>query len=84
MQDFIQKWNDDPRYKTKIKLTVYTLFVIFVAIFAVSSNNNIENKEDDNFIKDEIAPDYTNNENQTTNIENENNTYRIELPSEYK
>lgn len=82
MQDFIEKWNNDPRYKTKIKLTLYTLFVVFVAIFAVSGNNNIQNNEDSNL-------NATNNQNQNSNNENINNnnnqndTYQIELPSEY-
>lgn len=93
MQDFIQKWNNDPRYKTKIKLTLYTLFVVFVAIFAVSGNNNIENNEDSNSITDKFNSDYTNNENQNLNIgnidnnenqfETQNNNYKIELPNEY-
>ena len=82
MQDFIEKWNNDPRYKTKIKLTLYTLFVVFVAIFAVSGNNNIQNNEDSNL-------NATNNQNQNSNNENINNnnnqndTYQIKLPSEY-
>lgn len=77
MQDFIQKWNNDPRYKTKIKLTLYTLFVVFVAIFAVSANNNIPTNEVNNQQPDE------NTANDTIQQENGNNAYKIELPSEY-
>lgn len=94
MQDFIDKWNNDPRYKTKIKLTLYTLFVVFVAIFAVSGNNNIENNEDNNSISNGTNSNSTNNQNQSSNVENtnnsenqfdtHNNTYKIELPNEYK
>ena len=83
MQDFIEKWNNEPRYKTKIKLTLYTLFVVFVAIFAISGNRNMENNEGTNTITDKFGDDFTNNKN-TNNIENQNNIYKIELPKEYK
>ena len=75
MQDFIEKWNSDPRYKTKIKLTLYTLFVVFVAIFAVSGNNNIQNNEDNNLLPDENNLNSINNQNSTNennNIQNNN------------
>lgn len=48
MQGFIEKWNTDQRYKTKVKLLLYTLFIIFVAIFAVSSQNNMQTNEFEN------------------------------------
>lgn len=84
MQDFIEKWNNDPRYKTKIKLTLYTLFVVFVAIFAVSGNNNIQNNEDNNLLPDENNLNSINNQNSTNENDNiQNNTYQIELPNEY-
>ena len=81
MQDFIDKWNNDQRYKTKIKLTLYTLFVVFVAIFAVSGNNNIQNNEDNELIPDGNNLNSTNDQNQKPN--DENNNYQIELPREY-
>lgn len=83
MQDFIEKWNNEPRYKTKIKLTLYTLFVVFVAIFAASGNRNIQNNADNNSITDKFSSNSTNNEN-TNNSENQNDIYKIELPIEYK
>lgn len=82
MQDFIEKWNNDPRYKTKIKLTLYTLFVVFVAIFAVSGNNNIQNNKDNDLITDENNLNSTDNQNPNNN-NNQNDKYQIELPSEY-
>lgn len=80
MQDFIEKWNKDPRYKTKIKLLLYTLFIVFVGIFAVSNQKNIQNNELENQLP---------NENETSNkIENEVNDNNqlneiIKLPNEY-
>lgn len=41
MKEFIEKWNTDPRFKTKVKLGLYTLFVIIVAIFAFSTRGNV-------------------------------------------
>lgn len=83
MKDFIDKWNNDPKYKTKIKLTLYTLFVIFVAIFAVSGNRNLENNEDNNYLIDESSSNSQNSKD-TNNSENENKNYEIEIPKEYK
>ena len=87
MQDFIEKWNSDTKYKTKIKLTLYTLFVVFVAIFAVSGSNNIQNNEDNNLLPDKNNLNSTNDQNSNNkNINesnNQNNTYQIELPREY-
>lgn len=55
MNDFIENWNNKPKFKTKIKLSLYTLFVVFVAIFAVSNRTPIEteekNKEPNNILQ---------------------------------
>lgn len=40
MNDFVEKWKTDSRFKAKTKLGLYTLFVIFVAIFAFANNPN--------------------------------------------
>lgn len=40
MKEFIEKWKTDSRFKAKIKLSLYTAFVFFVAILAISSNSN--------------------------------------------
>ena len=78
MKDFLEKWNNDPRYKTKIKLSLYTLFVVFVAIFAVSGNNQIETSEMDNQSTQENDDGITNEENNLDNMTS------IVIPSEYK
>lgn len=66
MNEFIEKWNTDPRFKTKTKLGLYTLFVVIVAIFAFSTRNTIptntleiinKNKTDD--ISIEIPEKYS-------------------------
>ena len=39
MNNFIDKWNTNNIFKTKIKLGLYTAFVVIVAIFAFSSRD---------------------------------------------
>lgn len=70
MKVFMEKWNSDPRFKVKVKLSLYTFFVVFVAIFAVSARNNIPSNE--------LQDQYDNNTNKEENI---NNT--IKIPNEY-
>lgn len=80
MKDFIEKWNSEPKFKTKVKLGLYTLFMIVVSIFALSTGRNvpventsllddkINNKE--NIVKINVPEKY----NYTINITiNENN-----------
>lgn len=45
MKNFINNWNNDPKFKVKIKLTLYSLFVLIVSIYAIVSSryNNITN-----------------------------------------
>ena len=88
MKDFLEKWNNDSRFQTKTKLSLYTLFVVLVAIFAISSRNNIETNESNN---QELTQNNNsqNNQEQTTNnnnqeVQNENNQLiKIEIPDEY-
>ena len=60
MKDFLTKWKKDKKYQTKIKLLIYTSFVVIVSIFAISNKNVISNNttnEYDNSLnnqKDEI------------------------------
>ena len=80
MKDFIEKWNSEPKFKIKVKLGLYTLFMIVVSIFALSTGRNvpventsllddkINNKE--NIVKINVPEKY----NYTINITiNENN-----------
>lgn len=72
MKNFIEKWNNEPRYKTKIKLGLYTLFVVIVSLFAISSNRSS--------INNTLDMDY----NDTNGETNETETITIELPEKYK
>ena len=38
MNDFLEKWKNDKKYRTKIKLLAYTAFVVVVSIYALSLN----------------------------------------------
>lgn len=82
MQDFIEKWKNEPKFKTKIQLGLYTLFVVVVAVFAVSTRGNEpidtpifekEEKESEDKIEDnfsiEIPQEYNYTKNITINTE---------------
>lgn len=85
MKDFLEKWNTDSRFQTKTKLSLYTLFVVFVAIFAVSSRNNIETNESKN--QQQTQNNNETNQEQTTNnnLQEQDNKklIKIEIPNEY-
>lgn len=85
MNEFKEKWSSNPRFKTKIKLLLYTLFVIFVAIFAISNRppitpEGIKNEYNNSFTKEEnndileIPKEYS----YTINITINNDNYRYE------
>lgn len=40
MKDFLEKWNSDSKFRAKIKLGLYTLFVVIVSVFALSARGN--------------------------------------------
>lgn len=72
MKEFMERWNTEPKFKTKIQLGLYTLFVVAVFVFAISTRSeypidppNLENKE--------------NNQINESKIDN-----TIEIPKEYK
>ena len=71
MQDFIEKWKNEPKFKTKIQLGLYTLFVVVVAVFALSTRGNtpIDN------------PVFEKEENQLEDKKEEN--FSIDIPKEY-
>ena len=50
MGNFIERWKKEPKFKAKIKLFLYTLFVVFVSIFALS--NRPTDLEENNLIED--------------------------------
>ena len=54
MDNFIKKWKSDKKYQAKIKLILYGIFIILVALYASTLNTNIpkEDKKENN--KEEI------------------------------
>ena len=36
MNKFIESWKTDKKFRTKIKLLAYTLFVVIISIYAIS------------------------------------------------
>ena len=50
MDKFIEKWQSDKKYRAKIKLLLYVIFIIIITIYAVYLNKNqpINNILDDN------------------------------------
>jgi len=75
MDEFIKKWKKDSKYRTKIKLLVYTLFIISVSVYAISINSNFQG--DNNNQNNEIS-DIKEDTNQTSkkNI--------LDIPDNYK
>lgn len=72
MEKFLEKWKTDKKYQIKIKLLLYTLFVVIVSIYAISLNNQNE----------------TINLEEYQNIESENDTQKndkdiIEIKEKY-
>lgn len=58
MKEFIEKWQSDKRFQTKIKLLLYTVFIVIVAIYAISlDNSSIDNLDQDTI--DEISNEET-------------------------
>ena len=41
MNEFLEKWKSDKKYRTKIKLIAYTTFVVIVSVYAISINEKI-------------------------------------------
>lgn len=46
MNNFWNNWNDDPKFKVKVKLGIYTGFVLFALIFALASRNTTIYEDD--------------------------------------
>ena len=85
MNDFFKKWKEDKKYRTKIKLIIYTLFVVFVSIYAFTldtSSSNISNNTNDMKINTITKKETTN----TINIPDEYEyTIKIDIDDkEYK
>lgn len=72
MKDFMEKWNSEPKFKTKVKLSLYTIFVVFVSIFAISTKGNVSTNE----FKQE-------NDNNGISDKQEKNDDIIKIPSKY-
>lgn len=78
MNDFLEKWKTDHKFKTKIKLLAYTLFVMIVTIYAISlnrQNNELPLQEPDSNIIDDQTKS---NKNTLINIPDEYN-YEVEV-----
>lgn len=76
MKEFIEKWNEDQRFKTKVKLGTSSLFVLLVAVFAVTSNGV-------NSVNNTSYIDENNNIIEETNDKNEQESSLIKIPEEY-
>lgn len=73
MNEFIEKWKTDNIFKTKIKLSVSTLFVVLVSIFAISTRNTMPTNDIYN----------QTNINEEEKIDN-TNYETIQIPNNYK
>ena len=73
MNDFIKKWNSDKKFKAAIKLLLYFLFFIVVAIYAVSSNKNASQIDTEKNIENN---EIINNQQQKNSIINLGDNYK--------
>lgn len=79
MKDIIEKYKKDTRYRTKVRLILYTLFVVIVSIYALALNNNSTNKTSlENAINNANKLDTNLDENLTSSKET-----IINIPTEY-
>ena len=46
MKEFLEKWKSDKRYRAKIKLLAYTIFIIIIFIYALTLDTSPRNYED--------------------------------------
>lgn len=73
MNDFIKKWNSDKKFKAAIKLLLYFLFFIVVAIYAVLSNKNVSQIDTEKNIENN---EIINNQQQKNSIINIGDNYK--------
>ena len=73
MNDFLDKWKKNKKYQTKVKLLIYTSFVVIVSIFAISNKN---------VISTDITNEYENSLNKQKD-ETEFNQKLINIPENY-
>ena len=73
MNDFIKKWNSDKKFKAAIKLLLYFLFFIVVAIYAVLSNKNASQIDTEKNIENN---EIINNQQQKNSIINIGDNYK--------
>ena len=73
MNDFIKKWNSDKKFKAVIKLLLYFLFFIVVAIYAVLSNKNASQIDTEKNIENN---EIINNQQQQNSIINLGDNYK--------
>ena len=80
MEEFLKKWKSDKKYRAKIKLIFYGVFIILVAVYASTLNTSIteDDKKDDpkeEVINDEVI-EVPENYHYEINIEIDNDTYK--------
>lgn len=57
MKEFLEKWHNDKKFKVKIKLLLYTIFIVIVTIYAASLNASSSSSNILNGIKNEVNQD---------------------------
>lgn len=56
MKDFKEKWQNDQKFKVKIKLSLYVIFIVIVTIYAASLNSTSGNSSNVKNESDNISP----------------------------
>lgn len=68
MKEFIEKYRTDKKYKAKVQLSLYTIFVLIVSIFAISGSRNV--------VPSDEKPTLKENYNYQININLNDNLYK--------
>ena len=77
MDKFLENWKNDHRYRAKIKLSLYSLFILLVSVYAISLNNKAPINNENNQKESVNEPVNTDNKN-IINIPNDY-TYLIDI-----
>lgn len=81
MDDFLEKWKKDTKYRTKVKLLVSTLFVIFVSVYALTlppAENTLDDLSDENKQLEDNTSINTDSNKSIIKVPN-NYTYKINI-----
>jgi len=55
MKEFLEKYRTDKKYKAKVQLSLYTIFVLIVSIYAISGSRNVVSSNEKPTLKENYS-----------------------------